>query len=47
MSLQVYNKKKIPAKDRAKVSPIKITKDPLALRIDKLEKLVAELVHKN
>ena len=38
---------KIPAKDRVKVIPIKNIKESLELRIDKLEKLVAELVHKN
>ena len=38
---------KIPEKDRVKVSPIKNTKESLELRIDKLEKLVAELHHLN
>ena len=34
-------------KDRVKVSPIKNTKESLELRIDKLEKIVAEFTHKN
>ena len=38
---------KIPVKDRVKVSTIKNTKESLELRIDKLEKMVAELTHKN
>ena len=38
---------KITAKDRVKASPIKNTRESLELRIDKLEKLVAELTHKN
>ena len=38
---------KILAKDGVMVSPIKNTKASLELRIDKLEKLVAELTNKN
>ena len=38
---------KILAKDGVMVSPIKNTKASLELRIDKLEKLVAKLNHKN
>ena len=37
---------KISVKDSVEASPIKITKDPLELRIDKLEKLVSELTYK-
>ena len=38
---------KITTKDRVKVSPIQNTKDSLELRIEKIEKLVAELIDKN
>ena len=37
---------KISVKDSVEASPIKNTKDPLELRIDKLEKLVSELTYK-
>ena len=37
---------KILLKDSVGASPIKNTKDPLELRIDKLEKLVSELTYK-